>query len=64
MNSEAIQIHLLKLKDGTRLLRMTETASGLSLEKEIDPNRPVLQQKKHLLSLFEAALSRAAALTA
>ena len=64
MNSEAIQIHLLKLKDGTRLLRMTETASGLSLEKEIDPNRPVLPQKKLLLALFEAALSRAAALTA
>jgi hypothetical protein len=64
MNSEAIQIHLLKLKDGTRLLRLTEAASGLSLEKKIDPNRPVLPQKKHLLSLFEATLSRAAALSA
>ncbi len=64
MNSEAIQILLLKLKDGTRLLRLTEAASGLALEKEVDPKRPVLSQKQHLLTVFEATLSRAAALSA
>jgi hypothetical protein len=64
MDSEAIQILLLKLKDGTRLLRLTEDDSGLALEKEIDPKRPVLPQKRQLLTLLEATLSRVATLSA
>ena len=64
MQPENIQITLLKLKDGTRLLRLTETGTGLSLERAIDPNRPLLSQKKQMQILFGATLARAEALAA
>jgi hypothetical protein len=64
MNAEAIQILVLKLKDAARLLRLTDDDSGLVLEKEIDPKRPVLPQQQQLLTLFETALSHAAMLSA
>jgi hypothetical protein len=56
---DKIQIELIKLKGGGRLLRLTEPQSGLSLERKLDSERPVLDQKKQLLSVFEAALARA-----
>jgi hypothetical protein len=56
---DKIQIELIKLKGGERLLRLTEPQSGLSLERKLDSERPVLDQKKQLLSVFEAALARA-----
>ena len=46
MHADTIQITLLKLKDGTRLLRLTESETGLALERALNPNRPLLRQKR------------------
>jgi hypothetical protein len=54
-----IQIDLIKLVSGERLLRLTEPLSGLSLEKKLDPQKPVASQKEKLLGVFDAALARA-----
>lgn len=54
-----IQIDLIKLLSGERLLRLTEAQSGLSLEKMLDARQPVVRQKERLLGVFEAALARA-----
>ena len=54
-----IQIDLIKLVSGERLLRLTEPQSGLSLEKKLDAKQPVVRQKERLLGVFEAALARA-----
>jgi hypothetical protein len=54
-----IQIDLIKLAGGDRLLRLSEVQSGLSLEKKLDPQKPVVGQKEKLLGVFEAALARA-----
>jgi hypothetical protein len=56
---EKIQMELVKLKGGQRLLRLTEPKSGLSLERKLSPGRPVTNQKEQLLSVFEAAPARA-----
>ena len=56
---ETIQMELIKLVNGDRLLRLTEERSGLSLEKKLDAKLPVLREKRQLLSVFEAALARA-----
>lgn len=53
-----IQVDLIKLANGDRLLRLSEAASGLSLEKRLDPRHPVVRQKERLLRAFEAALER------
>ncbi|HAK06508.1 MAG TPA: hypothetical protein DCO65_04445 [Spartobacteria bacterium] len=53
-----IKIDIIKLVDGGRLLRLTESASGLSLERKLDPERPVHDQKQQLSAAFEAALAR------
>ena len=44
MNPE-IQIDLVKLADGSRLLRLSDAASRLCLEKRLDPSASVLRQK-------------------
>jgi len=54
-----IQIDLIKLVNGERLLRLTEPRSGLALEKMLDPQKPVASQKEKLIGVFEAALARA-----
>jgi hypothetical protein len=53
-----IQTELIKLKSGERLLRLTDRQSGLSLERKLDSKRPLIDQKKQLLSVFEAALAQ------
>jgi hypothetical protein len=58
-NRDKIQVDLIKLDNGDRLLRLTDLPSGLALEKKVDPLLPVLRQKKSLFSIFEAALTRA-----
>ena len=40
------------------------TGSGLALEKKLDPQKSIVGQKEQLLGVFEAALARAAAITA
>lgn len=64
MQTGTIQITLLKLKDGSRLLRLTEPATGLALERALNPNRPVLRQKQQLKALFESMIQQAEALIA
>lgn len=56
---DKIEVELIKLVGGERLLRLTEPRLGLSLEKKLDPNQPVVRQKHQLLAVFEAALARA-----
>jgi hypothetical protein len=56
---EKIQMELVKLEGGQRLLRLTEPKSGLSRKRKLNPEQPVADQKKQLLSVFEAALARA-----
>lgn len=53
-----IQVDLIKLANGERLLRLSESTSGLSLEKKIDSQKPLVRQKERLLKTFEAALAR------
>ncbi|MFO1439868.1 MAG: hypothetical protein U1F81_16215 [Verrucomicrobiaceae bacterium] len=64
MHAENIQITLLKLKDGSRLLRLTEPETGLALERAIHPQRPLLAQKQQLKALFVSMIQRADALLA
>jgi len=59
IDREKIQMELIKLKGGERLLRLTEPQSGLSLERKLNPARSVADQKRQLLSVFEAALEQA-----
>jgi hypothetical protein len=54
-----IQVDLIKLADGERLLRLTEPQSGLCLEQKLDPQKPVTLQKERLFGVFDAALARA-----
>ena len=59
-----IEMDLVKLASGERVLRLTHPGSGLSLEKKLDPVQPVVLQRDRLLTIFEAALSRAEAVAA
>ena len=59
MNPE-IQIDLVKLADGSRLLRLSDPASRLCLEKRLDPSASVLRQKQHWLDVFRTLLAREA----
>ena len=59
VSRDKIQIELIKLISGERLLRLTEPVSGLALEKKLDPKQPVVRQRERLFSVFEAALARA-----
>ena len=54
-----IQIDLIKLVSGERLLRVTEPQSGLSLEKKLNAKQPLARQKAKLMEVFESALNRA-----
>jgi hypothetical protein len=58
-NRDTIQIELVKLPGGERLLRLAEPLSGLALERKLDGTRSVHEQKKQLLDVFEIALKRA-----
>jgi len=61
IDRQKIQIDLVKLISGERLLRLTDPGSGLALEKKLDPQRSIVGQKEQLLGVFEAALARASA---
>jgi hypothetical protein len=56
--TKRIQIQLLKLTDGTRLLRFSEKKSGVSLEKRLDRRHPVFAQKQRLLREFQDLIKR------
>lgn len=56
--SSQIEVVLIRLANGERLLRLSDSATGLSLEKKLDPRQPVARQKERLRQAFEAALAR------
>ena len=51
-----ISIQLITLTTGGRLLRVEDPGTGLSLERKLNPEKPVVAQKAKLLQLFEAML--------
>ena len=53
-----LHIELVKLVTGERLMRLTETGSGLTIERKLDPHQAVVRQKERLLDVLEAALAR------
>ncbi len=64
LDRSKIQIEMIKLAGGERLVRLTEPESGLTLERKLDPQQAVVRQKERLLGVFEAALARAQLLAA
>jgi hypothetical protein len=63
LNRDNIQIDLLKLVGGGRLLRFSDLGTGLALEKKLDPEQPVVRQREKLSRAFEAALASASLAT-
>jgi len=59
-----IQIDLVKLADGSRLLRLSDATSRLCLEKRLDPSASVLRQKQHWLQVFRNLLASEATASA
>jgi hypothetical protein len=56
LDRSKIQVDLVKLAGGDRLLRLTHSGSGLALEKKLDAKAPVVRQKEQLFRMLEAAL--------
>ena len=56
MQTDNIQITLLRLKDGSRLIRLSEFETGIALERAMNPNRPLLRQKQQLKSMYYSML--------
>ncbi len=56
--SDNIQVELVKLVSGERLLRLSDLSAGLAFEKKLEPLSSVARQKQSLFSVFHAALSR------
>jgi hypothetical protein len=54
-----IQVDLIKLVSGERLMRLTYVPFDLVLEQKLDPKEAVFRQKERLFGVFEAALARA-----
>ena len=54
--NENIHIQLITLTTGGQLLRLEDPETGLSVERKLDPERPLLGQKARLARLFEAML--------
>ena len=61
---ENIEIELIKLVGGGRILRLTDPASGLCLQRVLDPAQAVLLQKERLMIAFQAALAKTETLAA
>jgi hypothetical protein len=55
MNTD-IRIQLLTLVHGERLIRLENDATGLSVERKVHPEKPLVAEKAKLMHLFEAML--------
>jgi hypothetical protein len=53
-----IEMLLLRLADGSRVLRFCERQSGLCLEKRLEREQPVARQKERWMEVFVAMLER------
>jgi len=54
----SIELLLLKLADGGRVLRFYEPSSGLCLEKRLQPEESVARQKERWERVFVSVLER------
>ncbi len=54
----SIEMLLLKLADGGRVLRFYEPTSGLCLEKRLHPDESVAHQKERWQRVFSSMLER------
>jgi len=54
----SVEMLLLKLADGARILRFCEPSSGLCLEKRLQPDEPVARQKQRWERAFTEMLDR------
>jgi hypothetical protein len=54
----SVEMLLLKLADGGRILRFCELSSGLCLEKRLQPDEPVARQKQRWERVFAEMLDR------
>ncbi len=54
----SIEMLLLKLADGARILRFYEPSSGLCLEKRLQPDESVARQKQRWQRVFAEMLDR------
>jgi hypothetical protein len=54
----SIEMLLLKLADGGRILRFCEPSSGLCLETRLKPGEPVARQKQRWGRVFAEMLDR------
>ena len=52
----SLHIQLLTLTDGRRILRLEDEVTGLSLERRLHPDKPLVAQKAKLQRLFAAML--------
>jgi hypothetical protein len=55
MNTD-IRIQLLTLAHGEKLIRLEHDSTGLSVERKLHPEKPLVAQKAKLMRLFEAML--------
>jgi hypothetical protein len=53
-----VEMLLVKLADGARILRFSEPGSGLCLEKRLDPTQSVARQKERWGRVFTGILER------
>ncbi len=51
-----LRIQLITFTSGGRLLRVEDSETGLSLERKLNPEKPVMAQRAKLLQLFEAMI--------
>ncbi len=54
--SSNIHIQLISPTTGGRLLRLEDPKTGLSVERKLDPLKPLVAQKAKLIRLFEEML--------
>ena len=54
--NNSLQIQLVTLANGQRLLRLADEATGLTLERRLNPEQPLVAQKTKLGQMFEAML--------
>ena len=53
-----LQIELLQLADGARILRVTDPLTATTLERRLDPAQPVVRQKETVARALRAVLDR------
>lgn len=58
-DADNIEVELIKLANGARLLRFTDPKSGLTVERKLDPTASVSGQKDALAKVFQAAVAQA-----